>query len=113
MLQCFIMKISHPCILLPIIKIQTRSGEKDGDIVSFVSHIEHNGSQNTTGNKVESHERSHVNPILAQFSKHDVKSRKNSQALKFTTRHECEDFLTSVFLFSFNRDQSSLRGFQL
>ena len=34
------------------------------------------GSQNTTGNKVESHERSHVNPILAQFSKHDVKSRK-------------------------------------
>ena len=73
--------------------MQTRRGEKDGNIVSFVSHIELNGSQNTTGNKVESHERSHVNPILAQFSKHDVKSRKNSQALKFTTRHECEEFL--------------------
>ena len=68
------MKISYPCIhFIANYENTNTKRRRNGDIVS---HIELNGSQNTTGNKVESHERSHVNPILAQFSKHHVKSRK-------------------------------------
>ena len=68
------MKISYPCrYFIANYENTNTKRRREGDTVS---HIEHNGSQNTTGNKVESHERSHVNPILAQFSKHDVKSRK-------------------------------------